>query len=910
MYDYLKKSRGWMFSTLAALVIVFSLFLVSGQPAYALTDAQEKANLSALINAKNVVINAKDLDDPIADKEFKDLKDLKNVEDLQNQVSAFAGFYEEDGDYSPEELQDLVEYLDEFITYGDNYLQVTIDACQYAKTVLEAVLADTDATQDEINAAGVLAETTLNRTLLEQIVYLANNEEFFEEYILEYLEEYYSEDVAEELLDVLNDEIDIAEILIETPVNTTDSVLNDEINQDINDNVDHLFYILSTLYELCYELEEANYCVEDCSANVGAVLDDAITAAEAIIADPINEDTDTWYTEEAEAAIDELDRGIILAYNDWDIEWAQSLEEWGEDYYEADTWTLLDNALSASLALQVDCADADIEDINSIYDDLDYACYYADTEFWVKYIQYIDPANYDEDVWEYFYSEWETADAVLATEDPSYYELYYANWDLYDAYLYYIFVFEDVWPTDDYYDAVMYLYNQDLIPHYDAAYYDSCYYPEDDVTTEVAYYIAEDIKARISMNYKPTKDAKVLAYYPGNAYSASREACAYALCDLFIDEDFITTDTDVLNATFDDAADISATCAPALAYLLDEGLISDEEDNFRPDDPMTRGEYTILLYNLLNYYTGPKITTDPADTSVYIGERASLSLVATGAGQLTYQWYSNTEDSNEDGDAISKATKANYSFKTSVVGTTYYYCIVTDTVDGVAYTVTSDAVEVEVKPLVNAAAPTITGQPADSSVDLGKTATISVTATGSENGKLTYKWYSNTNDSNTGGKTVGNSNKASYSFRTKSVGTIYYYCVVTNTDKSVNGKKTATTTTETAAVEVRALTNAVAPSITDQPDALTIGVGESDSLSIEATGTGTLTYQWYSNSKNSVSGASKISGATSATYDVSGTKTGKKYYFCIVTNTDDTMTGKKTATTTSSIVSVTVVNAG
>ena len=48
---------------------------------------------------------------------------------------------------------------------------------------------------------------------------------------------------------------------------------------------------------------------------------------------------------------------------------------------------------------------------------------------------------------------------------------------------------------------------------------------------------------------------------------------------------------------------------------------------------------------------------------------------------------------------------------------------------------------------------------------------------------------------------------------------------------------------------------------------------------------GTLTYQWYSNTTNSTTGAKAITGAKSATYTPPTTKVGALYYFCKVTNT-------------------------
>lgn len=78
--------------------------------------------------------------------------------------------------------------------------------------------------------------------------------------------------------------------------------------------------------------------------------------------------------------------------------------------------------------------------------------------------------------------------------------------------------------------------------------------------------------------------------------------------------------------------------------------------------------------------------------------------------------------------------------------------------------------------------------------------------------------------------------------------------------------------------------------------------GVAQLLIATATGTGTLTYQWYSNTSNSTTGGTLISGATSATYNPATTTVGTRYYYVVVS--DSYCEGK----TTSAIVSVTVTN--
>jgi hypothetical protein len=104
-------------------------------------------------------------------------------------------------------------------------------------------------------------------------------------------------------------------------------------------------------------------------------------------------------------------------------------------------------------------------------------------------------------------------------------------------------------------------------------------------------------------------------------------------------------------------------------------------------------------------------------------------------------------------------------------------------------------------PFVNAQTPTITAQPQPANYYAGSTPTaLTVTATVTDGGTLSFQWYRNTTNSNTGGTAIAGSTGASYILSTDVAGVTYYYVTVTNT--IVNGSQTATTTSATAAVTV------------------------------------------------------------------------------------------------------------
>lgn len=78
----------------------------------------------------------------------------------------------------------------------------------------------------------------------------------------------------------------------------------------------------------------------------------------------------------------------------------------------------------------------------------------------------------------------------------------------------------------------------------------------------------------------------------------------------------------------------------------------------------------------------PTVGTSPSTTVQNLCGGASattLSVSATGAATLTYQWYSNTANSNSGGTLIAGATSSSYTPSTAVSGTLYYYCEVGST---------------------------------------------------------------------------------------------------------------------------------------------------------------------------------------------------------------------------------------
>lgn len=259
---------------------------------------------------------------------------------------------------------------------------------------------------------------------------------------------------------------------------------------------------------------------------------------------------------------------------------------------------------------------------------------------------------------------------------------------------------------------------------------------------------------------------------------------------------------------------------------------------------------------------GTIITQQPSTTAQTVcqgADTSSLSVAATGTGTLTYQWYSNTTNTTaqEGRTAIAGATSASFTPPTGTAGTLYYHVIVTG----------CNAVASTTSPVTVNASTAISAQPIASQT-VCENSTIDplrVTATGTE---LKYQWYRNTANKNTGGTAIGAATTAVYTPPATAPGTLYYYVVVTGTCGAV------TSTVSTVSVNK-------ATAITTQP------VGAQSvcqnavpvNLTVAASGSGSLTYQWFSNNANSNSGGTAISGATAASYQPETTALGTRYYY-------------------------------
>jgi hypothetical protein len=324
------------------------------------------------------------------------------------------------------------------------------------------------------------------------------------------------------------------------------------------------------------------------------------------------------------------------------------------------------------------------------------------------------------------------------------------------------------------------------------------------------------------------------------------------------------------------SATASGGATDNLTWTASEGSITSSGVWTSPDVP---GTYTItatsadepsVSASTVVTVSKPIITTQPMSKNACTGYNPSLTTTASYA--TSYQWYFNGNSlaANSPTLTLSNVTTANNGI---------YSCSAINS----AGLVSSNAVTLNV---VSATTLAITKQPSSKSVYATQTATFSVAANGT--GTLAYQWYTGAVGSGTAISGATSSTYTTGALTTVNNGATYY---VTVSDPDCTG---TTVTSSVANLTVTNTDTAVPPTIAVQPIGETATVGGTAMLSVTASGSGTLSYQWYrvaySSTELSMPTAGvAISGATGTTYTVPSTATrqsndGDNYFVTVTSN--------------------------
>jgi len=302
----------------------------------------------------------------------------------------------------------------------------------------------------------------------------------------------------------------------------------------------------------------------------------------------------------------------------------------------------------------------------------------------------------------------------------------------------------------------------------------------------------------------------------------------------------------------------------------------------------------------------PSITTQPTSLSVNAGQPASFSAAASGTATLYYQWRKN-------GTAISGATNSTYTIATATTTDAASYSVV---VNNTAGSVTSNSATLTVNAapsLVQLTPQTVSARGQNSPIEGiaqlvdGNTATKWLDFSATTWVKVVFASPTVLQDySLTSANDVPTRDPASWTLSGSNDGTTWTV-IESRTSQSwasrfltrdfVLAKPSTAFTqfrfdlvaasgsiTQLAELEMYGLVQPYAPTIITQPASLALKTGQSASFSVTATGSGTLAYQWRKN-------GTVISGATSASYTISGaTSADAASYSVVVSNSAGSVT--------------------
>jgi len=273
---------------------------------------------------------------------------------------------------------------------------------------------------------------------------------------------------------------------------------------------------------------------------------------------------------------------------------------------------------------------------------------------------------------------------------------------------------------------------------------------------------------------------------------------------------------------------------------------------------------------------GDPVISIPTATFTYC-QNAPATPVSTnvsgGNGTNSYQWFQTTTATNTGGTPVSGQTGASFTPSTATVGTQYYYVQLTQSTSGCS--AVSQSVTVTILPSAS-----ISSQPAPSTVCVGGVPTTLTATFVNGTGTPSYQWFSSPNSNGSNSVSIAGATASSYVPPTNTAGTVYYFVTISFTSggcSSISSSPAAVTVVPDPLLSLQSAST----------QELCVGGSLSAALSVILTGgTGTASYQWYSNTSAFNTGGTAINGATNATYTPPPfTASGTFYYYAAVSST-------------------------
>lgn len=242
------------------------------------------------------------------------------------------------------------------------------------------------------------------------------------------------------------------------------------------------------------------------------------------------------------------------------------------------------------------------------------------------------------------------------------------------------------------------------------------------------------------------------------------------------------------------------------------------------------------------------ITAQPLSQAVQPGNAVTLSVAAAGSGSLAYQWFEGASGTTNA--PVADAKSPTYATP-ALTRTTSFWVRLTDARGSADSTTATITVEGSAAPAPVGTAPAITTEPESRTVAPGQAATLVVGAGGSA--PLAYQWFVGS----TGPTSTPVAGATAASFTTPALTATTSYWV-----RVSNAVGDADSVTATVTVSTPSGPTSTAPVITASPQSQTVAAGQTATMSVAATGTAPMSYQWYSGATGITS--TPLAGATSA----------------------------------------------